>query len=93
MDANDRWRHSQWLEFLYRRLMLAKDLLTQDGVIMVSINDENRARLELLMDEVFLGRRVGSFVWRVRSGGNDTKGALLSDNHEHVLVKPVPYRQ
>ena len=86
MDANDRWRHSQWLEFLYRRLMLAKDLLTQDGVIMVSINDENRARLELLMDEVFLGRRVGSFVWRVRSGGNDTKGALLSDNHEHVLV-------
>lgn len=38
------------------------------------------------MDEVFPGRRVGSFVWRVRSGGNDTKGALLSDNHEHVLV-------
>ena len=86
VGANDRWRHSQWLEFLYRRLTLAKDLLTQDGVIMVSINDENRARLELLMDEVFPGRRVGSFVWRVRSGGNDTKGALLSDNHEHVLV-------
>lgn len=86
VGVNDRWRHSQWLEFLYRRLSLAKDLLTQDGVIMVSINDENRARLELLMDEVFPGRRVGSFVWRVRSGGNDTKGALLSDNHEHVLV-------
>ena len=86
VGANDRWRHSQWLEFLYRRLLLAKDLLTQDGVIMVSINDENRARLELLMDEVMPGRRVGSFVWRVRSGGNDTKGALLSDNHEHVLV-------
>ena len=86
VGANDRWRHSQWLEFLYRRLLLARDLLTQDGVILVSINDENRARLELLMDEVFPGRRVGSFVWRVRSGGNDTKGALLSDNHEHVLV-------
>ena len=86
VGVNDRWRHSQWLEFLYRRLLLARDLLTQDGVIMVSINDENRARLELLMDEVFPGRRVGSFVWRVRSGGNDTKGALLSDNHEHVLV-------
>jgi adenine-specific DNA-methyltransferase len=71
---------------LYRRLLLAKDLLTQDGVIMVSINDENRARLELLMDEVFPMRRVGSFVWRVRSGGNDTKGALLSNNHEHILI-------
>jgi adenine-specific DNA-methyltransferase len=86
VGANDRWRHSQWLEFLYRRLLLAKDLLTQDGVIMVSINDENRARLELLMDEVFPMRRVGSFVWRVRSGGNDTKGALLSNNHEHILI-------
>ena len=90
VGANDRWRHTQWLEFLYRRLTLAKDLLTQDGVIMVSINDENRARLELLMDEVFPGRRVGSFVWRVRTGGNDTKGALLSDNHEHVLVYANP---
>ena len=86
VGANDRWRHSQWLEFLYRRLLLARDLLTQDGVIMVSINDENRARLELLMDEVFPGRRVGSFVWRSRTGGNDAKGAFFSDNHEHVLV-------
>ncbi|MBK9235794.1 MAG: site-specific DNA-methyltransferase [Rhodoferax sp.] len=86
VGANDRWRHSQWLEFLYQRLVLARELLTSDGVILVSINDENRARLELLMDEVFPGRRAGCFVWRVRSGGNDTKGALLSDNHEHVLV-------
>ena len=86
VGANDRWRHSQWLEFLYQRLSLARDLLTSDGVILVSINDENRARLELLMDEVFAGRRVGSFVWRSRTGGNDAKGAFFSDNHEHVLV-------
>ena len=90
VGANDRWQHSQWLEFLYRRLLLAKDLLTQDGVIMVSINDENRARLELLMDEVFPGRRVGSFVWRSRTGGNGAKGAFFSDNHEHVLVYGNP---
>ena len=86
VGANDRWRHSQWLEFLYQRLTLARELLTADGVILVSINDENRARLEMLMDEVFPGRRVGSFVWRSRTGGNDTKGAFFSDNHEHVLV-------
>lgn len=86
VGANDRWRHSQWLEFLYQRLTLARDLLTPDGVILVSINDENRSRLELLMDEVFPGRRVGSFVWRSRTGGNDTKGAFHSTNHEHVLV-------
>lgn len=86
VGANDRWRHSQWLEFLYRRLSLARDLLTPDGVIMISINDENRARLELLMDEVMPGRRVGSFVWRTRQGSNDAKGGFLSLDHEHVLI-------
>lgn len=86
VGANDRWRHSQWLEFLYQRLTLARDLLTPDGVIMVSINDENRARLELLMDEVFPGRRVGSFIWKTRQGSNDAKGAFFSTDHEHVLV-------
>ena len=60
VGKNDRWRHSQWLEFLYQRLTLALDLLTSDGVILVSINDENRARLELLMDEVFPRRRLGA---------------------------------
>ena len=86
VGANDRWRHSQWLEFLYQRLTLARELLTTDGVILVSINDENRARLELLMDEVFPGRRLGSIIWRTRQGSNDAKGSFLSEDHEHVLV-------
>lgn len=85
VGANDRWRHSQWLEFLHSRLTLAKDLLTPDGVIMVSINDENRARLELLMDEVLPGRRVGSLVWRTKDTGNDLS-QRFSHVHEHVLV-------
>ncbi len=83
---NDRWRHSLWLEFLYRRLTLARDLLTPDGVIMVSINDENRSRLELLMDEVFPGRRLGSITWRTRQGSNADQSCFLSVDHEHVLV-------
>ncbi len=86
VGANDRWRHSQWLEFLYQRLTLARDLLTSDGVILVSINDENRARLELLLDEVFPGRRLGSIVWRTRQGSNADQGCFLSVDHEHVLV-------
>lgn len=86
VGANDRWRHSQWLEFLYQRLTLARDLLTPDGVIMVSINDENRARLELLMDEVFPGRRLGTITWRTRQGSNADQQCFLSVDHEHVLV-------
>ncbi|CAB3681224.1 hypothetical protein R8871_02520 [Paraburkholderia graminis C4D1M] len=85
VGANDRWRHSQWLEFLYQRLTLARDLLTSDGVILVSINDENRSRLELLMDEVFPRRRAGSLVWRTKDTGNDLS-QRFSHVHEHVLV-------
>ncbi|WP_372168202.1 site-specific DNA-methyltransferase [Xanthomonas axonopodis] len=85
----DRWRHSQWLEFLYRRLLLARELLAPDGVILVSINDENRSRLELLMDEVFPGRRLGSLVWRTKDTGNDLS-QRFSHVHEHVLLYANP---
>ena len=86
MSAEDRWRHSTWLEFLHRRFTLARDLLTADGVMLVCINDENRAKLELLLNEVMPGMRVGSLVWRTRVGGNEGGAAFLSDNHEHILV-------
>ncbi|MDD2977109.1 site-specific DNA-methyltransferase [Aquabacterium sp.] len=86
VGANDRWRHSQWLEFLYQRMTLARELLTADGVILVSINDENRARLEMLMDEVFPGRRLGTIVWRTRQGSNADQQCFLSVDHEHLLV-------
>ena len=90
VGANDRWRHSQWLEFLYQRLTLARELLTSDGVILVSINDENRDRLGLLMDEVFPGRRLGSITWRTRQGSNADQQCFLSVDHEHVLVYGNP---
>lgn len=87
VGQNDRWRHSLWLEFLYVRLTLARDLLTPDGVIMVSINDENRSRLELLMDEVFPSQRIGSMVWRKRRASNAAGVEhFFSSDHEHVLV-------
>lgn len=83
--TTDRWRHSMWLEFLYQRLLIAKDLLAPDGVILVSINDENRARLDLLMEEVFPGIRIGSLVWRTRDT-TSVKERNFSDVHEHILV-------
>lgn len=85
VEPNDRYRHSTWLEFLFRRLTLARDLLSADGVILVSINDENRAKLELLMDEALPGMRVGSLVWRTRDT-TSAKSRNFSDVHEHVLV-------
>ncbi|MEK6201529.1 MAG: site-specific DNA-methyltransferase [Desulfobulbaceae bacterium] len=86
VDKDDLYKHSKWLEFMYRRFLLARDLLTEDGVLLVCINDDNRAKLELLLDQALPGMKIGSFVWRCRTGGNDTGGAFLSNNHEHVLV-------
>jgi adenine-specific DNA-methyltransferase len=85
----DLWRFSTWLEFLYQRLVIARDLLREDGVLLCCINDENRAKLELLLDKVFPGRRIGSFVWRTKDSANDA-GGNLSQVHEHVLVYANP---
>ena len=89
LGSDDAYRHSKWLEFLYWRLLLAKDLLADDGVLLVSINDENRAKLELLLDQIFYGMRVGSMVWRTKDTGNDS-GRYFSQVHEHILNYAKP---
>lgn len=88
MSADDRFRQSTWLEFLYRRLTLARDLLAEDGVILISINDQQRALLELMADEALPGMRVGSFVWRTRKGGYDSGN--YSKDHDFILVYRKP---
>lgn len=90
VDKDDAFRHSMWLEFMYRWLSLAKDLLTQDGVIFVSIGEDEFANLSLLMEQVFPGMKVGTFVWRRRSGANDEKEWFISVDHEYVLCSAMP---
>ncbi|MBX7259480.1 MAG: site-specific DNA-methyltransferase [Candidatus Hydrogenedentes bacterium] len=90
VEKDDLYRHSKWLEFMYRRLDLARELLREDGVIFVSIGEEEYAHVSLLMELVFPGMKVGTFVWRRRSGANDAKGAFLSVDHEYVLCFAGP---
>ena len=85
-SEGDRFRLSAWIEFLYRRLKLARDLLTEDGVILMSINDKNRAVADLMMQEALPGMPIGSLVWRTRNGSNADQGGYLSPDHEHILV-------
>lgn len=89
VDKDDVYKHSKWLEFLYRRLILARELLAEDGVLLVCINDENRSRLELLLETAMPGMRVGSMVWRTKDAGNDA-GKNLSQVHEHILAYANP---
>jgi len=78
-------RHSAWLSFMNKRLKLAKDLLSDRGIIFISIDDNEMANLKLLCDQVFHEKNfVADLVWKSKSGGaNDTKIAV---DTEHILV-------
>lgn len=70
---------------MYRRLRLAKDLLADDGVIFVSIDDNELFRLGMLMDEVFGNSgHVATCIWQKRYS-RENRGAI-GDAHEYLLV-------
>ena len=53
VDKEDSYRHSKWLSFMNKRLRLAKNLLTEEGSIFISIDDNEQANLKLLCDQIF----------------------------------------
>jgi adenine-specific DNA-methyltransferase len=83
---NDSFNHSSWLTFMKNRLEIAKDLLSNDGAIFVSCDDNEQAYLKVLLDEAF-GREnfVNNIIWEKKfSPQNDAK--WLSDNHDFITV-------
>lgn len=85
VDKTHRFRHSLWLEFMYKRLRLAKDLLADDGVIFVSIDDNELFRLGMLMDEVFgPEKKLAYFAWQ--TDGNFDNQAKIKICHEYILA-------
>jgi len=78
--------HSAWLMFMSPRLQLARELLAKDGVIFISIDDNEQANLKLLCDYVFGEENfVAQIIWqKIHSTKNDAK--YFSDNHEYALV-------
>ncbi len=85
VDAEDSFRHSKWLSFISRRLKIAKRLLSDKGVIFISIDDNEQAQLKLLCDEI-LGERnfVSQIIWRKKTGALDAKG--ISTTTEYILT-------
>lgn len=78
--------HSAWLSMMYPRLFLARQLLTEDGIIFISIDDHEVYNLRLMMNEIFGEENfIGGFVWRKKAGaGADSK--LFFRQHEHILM-------
>ena len=89
VDKDHNWRHSMWLEFMFHRLTLARELLAQDGAIFVSIDDNEIFHLGMLMNEVFgEGNFVANVIWQKRySAANDHK--TICPMHDFIVV----YRQ
>ncbi len=76
--------HSGWLSFMYPRLLLARDLLKQDGVIFISIDDNECAQLKLLCDEIFgEGNFVAEMPRLTKKAGKSTN--QIAKNHDYVL--------
>jgi adenine-specific DNA-methyltransferase len=77
--------HNGWLAFVYPRLLLARDLLSKDGVIFISIDDNEQANLKLLCDEIFGEENfVTNFIWRRRkTQANLSK--FVSPVHDYLL--------
>lgn len=83
-DPKSRYRHSTWLEFMLPRMQLACDLLADNGVFMVSIDDNELYNLKLLLDRVFGANNfIGNIVWKNVTDNNPTRIAV---EHEYVLV-------
>ena len=88
IDKDDAYKHSKWLEFMYRRLVVAKELLAEDGVFFVSIDDAEYAPLKLLLDRI-VGEKnfLANLVWQ--TDGNFDNQARFKICHEYVLVYAV----
>ncbi len=77
--------HSAWLMFMSPRLQLARELLSKDGVIFISIDDNEQANLKLLCDYVFGEENfVAQFIWISKTGGGSDNNEVVAD-HEYVL--------
>jgi len=84
-DSNGRY-HSNWMNMIYPRLFLAKNLLKADGIIFISIDDNEIDNLKKICNEVFGEENfVANVIWRSKSGGaNDSN--LVAVDHEYILI-------
>jgi adenine-specific DNA-methyltransferase len=88
VDGEDRFRHSKWLSFMEKRLKLAKTLLKKDGVIFISIDDNEYARLKLMCEEIFGEDNLETIIWHKVA---DDSGKLkithrVRREHEYILI-------
>lgn len=85
VDDSDTYRHSKWLSLMKKRLELAKSLLKEEGIICVTIDDNELPRLLILMEDIFgESNHLGTAAIRINPGGRKTKRSLALQ-HEYAI--------
>lgn len=85
IGEDDSFRHSKWISFMYKRLKLAQKLLSDKGVIFISIDDNEEAQLKLLCDDIFGSENcLGIIIQNKMNAKNDTID--IQKNHEYILA-------
>ncbi len=85
IDANDTFRHSKWLSFMEKRLQVARKLLSENGVIFISIDDNEQAQVKLLCDEVFGNINfIAQIIWERAYAPVNLK-KHFSESHDYVI--------
>ena len=83
-ESNGRF-HTDWLNMIYPRLKVARDLLAEDGVIFISIDENEIENLRKLCDEIFgNGNFVAQFIWKKKQGGGNDSSFVVAE-HEYIL--------
>ena len=86
INKDDTFRHSKWLSFMNKRLRLAKDLLKDDGVIFISIDDNEQAQLKLLCDYIFGNENyINTFTWVNNLKGRQISKIGASQTYEYIF--------
>lgn len=84
-ESNGRF-HTDWLNMIYPRLKVARNLLTENGIIFISIDDNEQANVKKICDEVFgEGNFVAQFIWQSRQNKDNRNITGVSIDHEYIL--------
>lgn len=86
VDKEDSYRHSKWLSFMSRRLKIAKKLLSDCGVIFISIDDNELAQLRLICDEIFSNKNLVGCIPRLTSPQRFAQEKNINISHDYLLV-------
>lgn len=85
VETEDNFRHSKWLSFIFKRLSISKRLLKEDGIIFISVDDNEYSAMKMVCDDIFgEDNRVATLVWKKRYQGAKEKHIVVC--HEYLLM-------